>query len=131
MSTASASALTPKEQAEQEDRKLLAKTNQDIQGIMQLLSDGNTREVIKQKVKEAREKIKTKGQRMVFHPYGGKKPPVSQEASNFLALGDALELMLAASQHNSDLLKALSTSSKKRVEVLERLIKSHATGSGG
>lgn len=124
MSSGGTSTLSPKEQAEQEDRKLLRESNQKIQEIMQLLSDGNTQAIAKEKVKDAKERVKIKSHgQSVFHPYKGKRTPVSQEASNYLALGDALELMLTASQHNSDLQKALVACCKKRVDVLERLLR--------
>lgn len=128
MSSNAASTLSPKEQAEQEDRKLLREHNQKIQEIMQLLSDGNTHAVAKEKVKDAKDRVKVKSQaQSVFHPYKGKRTPVTQEASNYLALGDALELMLTTSQHNSDLQKELVVCCKKRVDVLERLLRRGTT----
>ena len=120
----SGSTLTPKEQAEQEDRKLLGESNQKIQEIMQLLSDGETRSKAKDKVWDAKNKLKVKSRGdTVFHPYKGKRTPVTQEASNYLMLGDALELLLTTSQHNSDLNKSLMSQAKRRIEALERLIK--------
>lgn len=128
MSSSGTSTLSPKEQAEQEDRKLLRESNQKIQEIMQLLSDGDTHAIAKGKVKDARERVKVKSQvQSVFHPYKGKRTPVTQEASNYLALGDALELMLTTSQHNSDLQKALVTCCKKKIDVLERLLRRGTT----
>jgi hypothetical protein len=124
MSSSGSTALSPKEQAEQEDRKLLRESNQKIQEIMQLLSDGDTHLTAKAKVKEAKEKVKMRSHsQSVFHPYKGKRTPVSQDASNYLALGDALELMLTTSQHHLDLQKALTACCKKRVEILERLLR--------
>jgi hypothetical protein len=120
----SGSTLSPKEQAEQEDRKLLSESNQKIQEIMQLLSDGETRSKAKDKVWDAKNKLKVKSRGdTVFHPYKGKRTPVTQEASNYLMLGDALELLLTTSQHNSDLNKSLMSQAKRRIEALERLIK--------
>ncbi len=119
----SGSTLSPKEQAEQEDRKLLSESNQKIQEIMQLLSDGETRSKAKDKVWDAKNKLKVKSRGdTVFHPYKGKRTPVTQEASNYLMLGDALELLLTTSQHNSDLNKSLMSQAKRRIEALERLI---------
>jgi hypothetical protein len=120
----SGSTLTPKEQAEQEDKQLLTENNQRIQEVMQLLSDGETRVTAKNKVLNAKDKSKQAGKsQLVFHPYKGKRTPVSQEASNYLALGDALELKLLTGQHNKDLQQALAGLAKKRVEILERRIK--------
>jgi hypothetical protein len=130
MSGSGSSALSPKEQAEQEDRKLLRENDQKIQEIMQLLDDGNTHTIAKQKVKDAKNKITIKDgshRQSVFHPYKGKRTPISQEASNYLALGDALELMLTTSQHSADLQKALTVCCKKRVDVLERLLRRGGT----
>ncbi len=123
MSSNSDTALSLKEQAERDDMKLLRESNQNIQEIIQLLNDGNTHKVAKEKVEDAKIKIRSKirGQ-SVFHPYRGKRTHVSQEASTYLELGDSLELMLTTSQHNSDLQKALLVSCKKRVDILERLL---------
>ena len=124
MSASASSTLTPKEQAEQEDRKLLSDNNKKIQEIMQLLCDGSSQDVAKQRVREARDRFSDKDTRQsVFHPYKGKRAPVSRGASNYLELGDALELTLMTSQYNSDLQKALTACSKKRVEILERMLK--------
>ena len=124
MSASTAKSLSPKEQADQEDRKLLRESNQKIQEIMQLICDGDTREIARMKVHDAQEKTKVKNKgKSVFHPYKGRRTPVSQEASNYLALGDALELMLTTSQYNSDLQRALTECCKKRVDVLERLLR--------
>jgi hypothetical protein len=118
--------LSPKEQAEQEDRKLLSESNQKIQEIMQLLNDGKTRSTAKEMVADAKSKLKIKNKgESVFHPYKGKRTPVTQEASNHLQLGDALELLLTTSQHNADLQKALVTQAKKRIDALERLLKNN------
>ena len=123
--SANGSNLSAKEQAEQEDKKLLREASQKIQEVMQLLSDGNTHLTAKQKVREAKDKIKTKNKehKHVFHPYMGKRTPVTQEASDYLVLGDALDLMLTTSQHNTDLQKALTSSAKQRVDILERLLR--------
>ena len=113
----SGATLTPEEQAEQEDRNLLRQHNQDIQEVMQLLIDGNTRAVAKKKTQEANDRL------MVFHPYRGKRVSVTQEASNYLALGEAMELALTTSQFNADLQRALATLARKKASVLERLLK--------
>lgn len=105
---------------------MLRESNQKIQEVMQLLSDGETRQTAKQKVQDAKDRAKTKSKGhgdLVFHPYQGKRTPVTQQASDSLALGDALELMLATSQHNADLHKALASSSRQRVDILERLLR--------
>jgi hypothetical protein len=120
----SGTTLTPEEQAEQEDRNLLRQHNQDIQEVMQLLIDGNTRAVAKKKTQEANDRLTVKGKGgMVFHPYRGKRVPVTQEASNYLALGEAMELALTTSQFNADLQRALATLARKKASVLERLLK--------
>ena len=120
----SGSTLTPKEQAEQEDKQLLTENSQRIQEVMQLLNDGETRVTAKNKVLNAKDKSKQgEGKfQLVFHPYKGKRTSISQEASNYLALGDALELKLLIGQHNKDLQQALVSLSKTRVEILERRI---------
>jgi hypothetical protein len=123
-SSMSGSTLSPKEQAEQEDRKLLSESNQKIQEIMQLLSNGETRSKAKDRVLEAKSNIKVKSRGdTVFHPYKGKRTPVTQDASNHLLLGDALELLLTTSQHNADLHRSLMFQAKRRIEALERLLK--------
>lgn len=128
MSSSGASTLSPKEQADQEDMAILRENNQKIQDIMQLLCDGETHAIAKQKVKNAQEKVTAKCHgRSVFHPYKGKRAPVSQEASNYLELGNALELMLTTSQYDSDLQRALVKYSKKKVDVIERLLKRSRT----
>lgn len=120
----SGSTLTPKEQAEQEDKQLLTENSQWVQEVMQLLSDGETRTTATSKVLNAKEKSKQEGRhKLVFHPYKGKRTPVTQEASNYLALGDALELKLLTRQHKKDLQQDLIGLAKKRVEILERRLK--------
>ena len=120
----SGTTLTPEEQAEQEDRNLLRQHNQDIQEVMQLLIDGNTRAVAKKKTQEANDRLTVKGKGgMVFHPYRGKRVPVTQEASNYLALGEAMELALTTSQYSADLQRTLVTLARKKASVLERLLK--------
>jgi hypothetical protein len=119
----SGSSLTPKEQAEQEDKKLLAENGKKIQEVMQLIGDGDTRTTAKTKLNEARTRTKVGGKgKMVFHPYNGKRTPVSQEASDFLALGNALELSILTSQHNNDLQNALTRLARERVDILERVL---------
>jgi hypothetical protein len=122
----SSTGLTPAEQAEQEDRKLLSECNQKIQEVMQLLSEGNTQSTVKQRVSDAKNRIGAphkEGRGMVFHPYKGKRTPVTQEASDQLVLGEALELMLTLSEHTADLQKDILRLGKKRVAILERLLK--------
>jgi cell fate (sporulation/competence/biofilm development) regulator YmcA (YheA/YmcA/DUF963 family) len=115
--------LTPKEKAEQEDKKLLLEASGKLQEIIGLLLDGNTRSTARDKVKEARDRMKLKrkgGDEMVFHLHQGKRAAMTQSNSECLALGDALELMIQTTQYNSDLQKALERVSKQRVEILER-----------
>jgi len=116
-------ALSPKEEAEKEDRKLLSEENKHIQEIMQLLSDGDTHATARQKVNDAKNKMRLKNHaHSVFHPYKDKRIAMTQEASRNLVLGDALELMLTTSQYHADLNKALIKSSQRRVDILTRLI---------
>lgn len=63
-----------------------------------------------------------KGRNMVFHPYKGKRVPITSKASRFLELGDALELQLRTMEHGQDLLRALHGAAVTRVKILERLI---------
>ena len=115
--------LTPKEEAEQEDKKLLLEASGKIQDIIQLLLEGNTRSTARDKMKEAKErtKLKRKGSdELVFHPHQGKRVAMTKNNSEYLALGDALETMIQTSQYNTDLQKALERVAKQRVEILER-----------
>ena len=116
--------LSLKEQAEQEDKKLLTENGQQVQEVMQLLSDGETRTAAKSRVKHAKEKTKKGGgSQLVFHPYKGKRIPITEQASDYLALSDALETSLLTQQHNNDLQKALVNLTIKRVEILERRLR--------
>ncbi len=122
----SSTGLSPAEQAEQEDKKKLRECNQKIEEVMQLLSEGSTQTTAKQKVSEARNRLsamRKEGRGMVFHPYRGKRTPVTQEASDQLVLGEAMELMLLTSQHHADLQKDLSNLATRKVEILKRLLK--------
>lgn len=115
--------LTPKEEAEQEDKKLLAENAGKLQDIMQLILDGNTRRVAKERVCEAKGKMAGKRRAdsgMVFHLHQGKRAAVTQTNSETLALGDALEGMIQTSRYGADLQAALQRVAKQRVEILER-----------
>lgn len=117
------SKLTPKEQAEQEDRKLLTEINAQIQEIMQLLGNGESQESATKKIDDARKKVRRGGGGgATFHPYKGTRTPVTQESSDFLHLGDALELALKTKKYDNDLNKALKKLTRQRIVVLERLL---------
>ena len=117
------STLTPEEEAEQKDQKLLSENKAKIDSIMQLLKEMEDRKTAEAKVEEAREKIKGGGKTdRVFHNHGGKKVAVTRGASEFLVLGDALELHIQTRQHGADLHKALERAAEARVGILNRMV---------
>jgi hypothetical protein len=65
---------------------------------------------------------KSRKSSMVFHPYKGKRVPITTKASRYLELGDALELQLQTREHGRDLLRALHGAAATRVKILERIV---------
>jgi hypothetical protein len=140
---------TPEQEAEERDRKLLAENAARIEGIVKLLLENENRETADRKVDEARMRIQAeeadgsggavanesgsvntsdakdgRGRKSstVFHPYNGKRVPITTKASRYLELGDALELQLRTREHGRDLLRALHGAAATRVRILERIL---------
>jgi len=135
---------TPEQEAEEKDRKLLAENAARIEGIVKLLLDKESRDTADRKVIDARLRVQAeeagggsssefdgqigggaeggRARSMVFHPYKGKRVPITTKASRFLELGDALELQLQTREHGRDLLRALHGAAATRVRILERLL---------
>ena len=125
--------MTPEEEAEQKDQKLLSENKAKIDSIMQLLKDMDDRDKAEDRVNEARGKTmdasRVKSDR-VFHNHGGKKVAVSRGASENLELGDALELHMRTREHGADLHRALERAAETRVRILDRIMDRHM-GKGG
>ena len=117
--------VSPEEEADKEDHKMLSENNQKIKSIMQLLKEMNDRDKAEDRVKEAREKTtameRSKSDR-VFHEHGGKRVAITRAASEHLELGDALELHMRTRSHGADLHKALERAAETRVKILDRIM---------
>lgn len=121
----SSEGVSPEEEREREDHRLLSENSQKIESIMQLLKEMNDRETAEARVREARAKAAEgrldKSDR-VFHDHGGKKVAVTRQASEHLELGDALELHIKTRAHGADLHRALERAAEERVTILERIM---------
>ena len=127
--------LTAKEEAEQEDKRLLAENTAKMDLVMQLLLEGENRDTANRKVETARGRMGKKsdggveGEDMgggkaarTFHPYKGKRVPIRKDTGDWLDLAGALETQLKTREVGKDLLESLHRLAQKRVEILERQI---------
>jgi hypothetical protein len=119
------SGLSPEEEADREDHRMLSENKKKIESILKLLKETNDREKAEDRVGEAREKTtamaRPKSER-VFHEHGGKRVAVTRGASEHLELGDALELHMRTRAHGKDLHKALERAAETRVLILDRIM---------
>ena len=131
--------LTGEEEAEQEDKKLLAENTAKLDLVMQLLLAGENRDSANRKAEEARGKVgmdsregmeETGGGRVrgekterIFHSYRGKRVPIRRGAANYLELANALEAQIKTREVGGDLLDALDRLAQNRIEILERQLK--------
>lgn len=129
-SSSAASALTPEEKQEQEDKKTLADANSKIEQIIQLISESHSRERSMDMVERAKECLqkdldgheKDRLSGSVFHPYKGKRVALKLKNSRLLELADALELKHKTHSHGEDLQRALASQIMRKIKVLERQI---------
>jgi hypothetical protein len=136
MSRSKSTDLTKEEEEEKRDKELLMQTTAKIDGIVQLLMDGNDRNTATEKVNKARlranenendeeheERGKPRRKEMVFHPYKGKRVAIAAKTSKILELGDALELQIQTNEHGENLLRSLQASALTPVRILERQLR--------
>ena len=114
--------LSPEEEAQKEDERLLAENKRDIEEILKLIEDGADRDKAQQRVAEAQGKVEGKHQGRVFHPHQGRRIPLHGHTSNTLLLAEALELHLKTKRHGADLHRALGNLSRQRVKLLQRVL---------
>jgi hypothetical protein len=121
----SAKTLSPEEEAEQRDAKLLAENSAKIEEIMKLLQNGDSRGSADERAQTARGRVAEAGgggRGAVFHPHQGKRVPVGDLTSRYLELCGALELQIKTREHGADLLRSLHGAAQTRVTILERCL---------
>jgi hypothetical protein len=116
------SALSPEEEAQKEDERLLAENKRKIEEILKLIDDGTDQDSTLARVNEAQGRVDTHYQGKVFHPHQGRRIALSGHTSNTLLLAEALEMHLRTRRHGADLHKSLSNLSRQRVRLLQRVL---------
>ena len=109
-------------EAEKEDQQKLIENSSKMDEVIQLLLDREDRNTAESKAKDmyARVNKNEKGSR--FHPFKGKRLPVSAHTSNLMSLIEALELQIKTNGHQKDLPNALQGLMTERIAILERVL---------
>ena len=115
-------ALSPEEEAQREDERLLAENKRKIEEVLKLIEEGTDRDVTLRRVGEAQGRVDAHHQGRVFHAHQGRRIPLHGHTSNTLLLAEALEMHLKARRHGADLHKALGNLSRQRVRLLQRVL---------
>ena len=87
-------ALSPAEEAQREDEKLLSENNRAIEEVLQLIDDSTDREEAERRVEAAEARVLERQEGKVFHDHKARKIPLHGHTSNMLQLAGALELYL-------------------------------------
>ena len=114
--------LSPAEEAQKEDERLLTQNKADIEEVLRLIEEQTDREEAGRRLAEAEERVGRQEQGMVFHSHQGRKIPLHGHTSNTLQLSEALELHMRTLRHGRDLQRALGNLSRQRVKLLRRVL---------
>lgn len=115
-------ALSPAEEAQKEDEKLLAQNKTDIEEVLKLIEERTDREEAAKRLLEAEGRTAKGSQGMVFHNHQSRRIPMHGHTSDLLQLAEALELSMRTLRHGKDLQKSLSSLSRQRVKLLRRIL---------
>ena len=115
-------ALSPEEEAQKEDERLLAENKRRIEEVLKLIGDGADQDTTLNSVNEAQGRVDTHHHGRVFHPHQGRRIALHGHTSNTLLLAEALEAHLRTRRHGADLHKALGNLSRQRVKLLQRVL---------
>ena len=117
--------LSPEEEAQKEDERMLSENKQDMEEILKFLEDGKDLEQSDQLVEDMRKRVGSsqKGFK-VFHKHRDKlKIVLPEKTSNLVHLAHALEENMKLSKHGADMRKKLKRLAQRRIELLERVKK--------
>ena len=117
-----ASLLSPAEEAQKEDEKLLTQNSKDIEEVLKLIEEQTDREKASKGLAEAEVRVEGQQQGRVFHAHQSRKIPLHGHTSNLLRLAEALELHMRTLRHGQDLHRSLGNLSRQRVKVLKRVL---------
>lgn len=117
-----ASELSPAEEAQKEDEKLLAQNQRDIEEVLALIEEQTDREEAARRLAEAEERTGQLRQGMIFHSHQSRRIPMHSHTSDLLQLAEALELSMRTLRHGKDLQRALGSLSRQRVKLLKRIL---------
>jgi hypothetical protein len=127
--------LSPEEEKEREENKILSETNQKIEEIILLLQENHTRDSSAEEVEKLKyeldhdsdSEIGIEAHKSVFHLHKGKRIAMKIKNSKLLKIADAMEIKLKTHSHRDDLNKALTTHVMRKIKILDskiaRLIK--------
>ena len=115
-------ALSPAEEAQREDEKLLSENNRAIEEVLQLIDDSTDREEAERRVDAAEARVLERQEGNVFHDHKAWKIPLHGHTSNMLLLAGSLELHWKTRRHGADLHRSLSSLVRQRVEILKRIL---------
>lgn len=111
---------------EEQDEERLCEVEAKLEDLVDLLSQGATRDSSDAKINEARSRVQSgkdesKPLLRVFHQQkGGKRISTTRRTQSKMHLADALKLRLRVGQHAQDLEHALHVLVKEQVQILER-----------
>ena len=113
--------LSPEEEAEKEDQRLLKENKSKIDEIIELILSKKDREVAKQEVDKAAQEVDMHSQGMVFHDHKGKKIAIHNQTSKLIKFAEAIEVEMKTQKHGRDLHKALANLCRYRIKLLKRI----------
>lgn len=113
---------------EELDEEKLKELTADIEEIVELILDGDTRETIQSKIDELQshlEMLKNESRPLmrVWHKKGGKKFSTPRRNSHMLDLSDAYEKKMMLEKYPDDLHHMLHVKTREKLELLERKMK--------
>jgi hypothetical protein len=117
--------LSPEEEAQKEDERILAETERKVDEIMKLIADKTDRVEAERRLAEAQRCVDEKREGTVFHQHakGNRKIPLKHHTSNLFKLSEALKLSMETKRHGADLHRALDNHLRHMVKVQQRVLK--------